>query len=176
VAWQGNVACLTLGPDLPGLDVVNMTHVQRPVRMARVSLPLANHVALMGGYACVTGEGLQVFDLGDPYHPVRVGSHRLGSDFGSETRGLQAVGDLVYVAAGDYGLAIYRLTPQLRLNPPVWEGNTLQLSWLGAPGIRLQRASSLSNPDWQDVPGAEGVSRLLLPPPDRPTFFRLLKR
>jgi len=178
VAWQGNVACLTLGPRLPGLDVVDMTDVQRPVRMARVFLPLANRVALMGSYACVTGEGLQVFDLGDPHNPVRVGSHRFasepGSEFFSETRGLQVVGNLAYVAAGEDGLAIYRLTPPLRLNPVVLEGNALRLSWLGGPGIRLQRTASLLPPEWQDVPDSEGVSSLELSLTNRQAFFRLV--
>lgn len=176
VAWQGKLACLTLGPELPGLDVVDMTDVQRPVRMARVSLPLARHVALMGPYACVTGAGLRIFDLSDPYRPVQVGSHQLGPDFSPEAYGLQVVGNLVYVAAGEYGLAIYRLTPQLRLNPPVWDGQALRLSWLGAPGIRLQRATSLSARDWQDVPGTEGMSSLALPSTNGATFYRLRRQ
>ncbi len=44
------------------------------------------------------------------------------------------IGDLVFVAAADRGLTIYRLTPQFRLNPPTKDGHDLRLSWLSAPG------------------------------------------
>lgn len=173
VAWFGRFACVTTGPELPGLEVIDMTDFHRPTRVAKVPLALANNVALMGSYACVTGIGLRIFDLADPFQPVLVGSHQFGPD--SETRGLQVVGNLVYVAAGAHGLAIYRLTPQLRLDPPVWDGKALRLSWLGAPGIRLQRATSLSAPDWQDVPGSDGASSMELSRAGAALYFRLLK-
>jgi hypothetical protein len=171
VAIRGDVACVTLGSELPGIEVIDMRDFQRPIRTAKVSLPLASNVAFMGSYACVTGEGLQVFDLGDPQQPVRVGSH----NFGSETGGLQVIGGLAYVAAGEYGLAIYRLTPQLRLNPPVIDRNGMRLSWLGGPGIRLQRTMSLAGPVWQDVPNSEGVSSLRFLPTNTTAFFRLVR-
>jgi hypothetical protein len=171
VATRGDVACVTLGIELPALEVLDISDLQRPTRTARVPLPLANNVAFMGSYACVTGDGLQVFDIGDPYRPVLVGSHKLGS----QTRGLQVIGDLVYVAAGEYGLAIYRLLPPLKLNPPAMDGNGLRLSWPGAPGIRLQSSTSLSDRDWQDVPNSEGASSLQLFSTNDAAFFRLVK-
>ena len=99
VAMRSDIACVILGSELPGLEVIDLRDIQRPARIARVPLPLANNVAFMGSYACVTGEGLQIFDLSDPHQPVRVGSHKLGS----QTHGLQVAGNLVYVAAGEYG-------------------------------------------------------------------------
>ena len=171
VAVRGSFAFLTEGSDLSGLEVIDIGDPQCPVRAAKVSLPVANNIQMMGSYACVTGDGLQVFDIGDPYHPVRVGHHQLGA----ATTRLQVVGNLVYVVAGEYGLAIYRLTPQLMLNPPGFDGNELRLSWLGAPGIRLQRATGLSDRDWQDVPNSEGVSSLQLSQTNRAAFFRLAK-
>ncbi|MBI4661077.1 MAG: hypothetical protein HY735_19785, partial [Verrucomicrobia bacterium] len=171
VATQGDVACATLRPEAPGLDIIDIRDLQRPFRMAKVPLAVANNVAFMGSYACVTGEGLQVFDLGDPYQPVHVGSHKLSS----ETRGLQVIGNLVYVAAGDYGLAIYRLTPRLRLDSPVIDGDGLRLSWLGGLGIRLQTATSLSEGDWRDVAGSEGASSIRLPQSNGSAFFRVVK-
>jgi len=171
VAVRGEFAFLTEGPELPGLEVIDIGDAQCPTRAARVSLPRANNIAMMGSYACVTGEGLEVFDVGDPYHPVRVGHH----DLGAEANRLQVVGNLAHVAAGENGLAIYRLAPQLMLNPPMLDGDGLRLSWLGAPGIRLQRATSLSDRDWQDVPDSEGLSSLRLSRTNASVFFRLLR-
>jgi hypothetical protein len=178
VGVLGSFAFITEGPedpeygdDLTGMEVIDISDLQRPVRAARISLPVANSIEMMGSYACVTGDGLQVFDVGDPYHPVRAGRHQLGA----ETKRLQVVGNLVYVAAGEYGLAIYRVVPQLKLNPPVREGNVLRLSWLGGPGIHLQEAVSLRDQDWRDVPNSEGMSSLLLSPTNTSSFFRLTK-
>jgi hypothetical protein len=179
VAVRGDFAFITEGfdglservTDLAGLEVLDISDLQCPVRAAKVSLPTANNVAMMGSYACVTGDGLQIFDVGDPYHPVSVGHHQLSA----ETKRLQVVGNLVYVAAGEYGLAIYRVVPQLKLNPPVREGNVLRLSWLGGPGILLQEAVSLRDQDWRDVPNSEGMSSLLLSPTNTSSFFRLTK-
>jgi len=178
VAVRGSVGCVTfdlstgaVNSGSPGLEVLELRDLCHPLRAATMFLPSANHVVLMGSHACITGDGLQVLDLGDPYQPVRVGAHQGGF----ETWRLQVVGDLAYVAAGEYGLAIYRLTPQLRLNPPVFESNGLRLSWVGGPGIRLQRTTSLTAPVWEDVPNSDGVSSLLLPPPNPSAFFRLVR-
>ena len=146
--------------------------------MARVSLPIANQVELMGSYACVTGDGLAVFDIGNTDQLVPAGSHQLrtNNEPGSETRSLEIIGNLAYVAAGDSGLAIYRITPQMRLNSPAMDGNAMRWTWLGAPGIRLQRTTDLTDPDWQDVPDSEGASTLMLSQTDHAAFFRLVKR
>ena len=172
VAVRGNWAYLTVTEE-PGLEVIDLADPQWPVRISSVSLPAATNVALMAGsYACVTGDGLEVVDLGNPANPVCVGHHQLGLP----TFGLQVAGNLAYVAAGEYGLAIYRLTPQLILKPPILEGSELRLSWLGGPGVRLQRTPSLSKPDWQDVPNSDGASGVRLPSPSAASFFRLVRR
>jgi hypothetical protein len=151
------------------LDVTDPSHLQR-IGGAEGE-PSANNLAFMGSYACVTGEGLQVFDLADPSQPVRVASHALGF----ETRGLQVIGDLVFVAAADRGLASYRLTPQFRLNPPLIDQSGLRLSWVGAPGLRLQQNPSLSGSNWQDVPGSESVSAWRTSVTNPAAFFRLVR-
>jgi hypothetical protein len=180
VAVDGNFAYVSVSEspddqtlDVAGLEVIDLADLQRPVRISKVLLPVAEKVALMAGsYACVTGDGLRVVDLGDSAQPVCVGQHQLGTG----TSGLHVLGNLAYVAAGEYGLAIYRLAPQLILQPPVRVGTELRLSWLGGPGIRLQRTTSLSNPDWQDVPTSEGASGVRLPLPGAASFFRLIRQ
>jgi hypothetical protein len=179
VAVHGNSAYLTVSEDsgqetidVAGLEVIDIADLQRPVRTSKITLPVVAHVSLMAGsYACVTGDGLRVIDLGDPAQPVCVGQHQLGTS----TFGLQVVGNLAYVAAGEYGLAIYRLTPRLILQPPVQLGTELRLFWLGGPGIRLQRTTSLAKPDWQDVPNSEGSNSVRLPTLSAASFFRLIR-
>ena len=150
--------------------MINSGDLQQPVRAAKVPLPVVSNVAVMGSYACVTGDGLQVFDLGDPYHSVCVGRHQLDS----ATTRLQVVGNLVYVATAESGLAIYRVTPQLKLNPQRYSSG-LHLSWLGGPGIQLQQATNLSEPVWQDAPNSAGASSVTLSLTNSAAFFRQVK-
>jgi hypothetical protein len=48
------------------------------------------------------------------------------------------------------------------------------LTWEGNPGIKLQKSTSLTNPNWQDVPGTTGQSLAILPQADA-AFFRLVQ-
>ena len=43
--------------------------------------------------------------------------------------------------------------------------NHLVLHWNGASGVKLQQATNLANPVWQDVPGSEGASHCAFPTP-----------
>ncbi|MBI1842789.1 MAG: hypothetical protein HYR88_18275 [Verrucomicrobia bacterium] len=57
------------------------------------------------------------------------------------------------------------------------DSSQLSISWAGGPHIRLQQATSLSTPDWTDVPDTEGQSATSLPlNPDSSAkaFFRLV--
>ena len=38
------------------------------------------------------------------------------------------------------------------------DGGVVTISWQGAAGVRLQKASNLANPNWTDVPDSHGVS------------------
>jgi len=71
-------------------------------------------------------------------------------------------------------LSLDMLAP-LKLNASVPVPNTLTLSWTGGPGIRLQRTSSLTVPEWRDEPGSEGVSHMELPRDTAAAFFRLIR-
>jgi hypothetical protein len=54
----------------------------------------------------------------------------------------------------------------------------LVLTWTAIPGssLHLQRATSLSDRDWQDVPDSEGMNTLRLSPTNTAGFFRLIMR
>ena len=53
------------------------------------------------------------------------------------------------------------------------QGANLTLSWPGGPGIRLQKTASLTNPNWQDVPGTLGASSAVEPVSGQAAFYRL---
>lgn len=52
----------------------------------------------------------------------------------------------------------------------------LEISWArGAIGMRLLRASSLTQPNWQGVAGSEGTNRIAVATGTGAAFFRLVK-
>jgi hypothetical protein len=55
-----------------------------------------------------------------------------------------------------WDMQVYALKPPPRLDMLV-VGDDLHITWPLAPSFRLQRTHSLSNPDWQDVPGTWGT-------------------
>jgi hypothetical protein len=126
-----------------------------------------------GSYALVTGKGLQAFDYGDPTQLVKVGSSDLED---VDTYGLVVEGDLAYVAAGEDGLLVFRITPQIKLDPPILENDTFALSWLGGPGIILQSKSPDPLSEWRDVPGTVGLNNWQANINNQNTWFRLIKR
>lgn len=48
-------------------------------------------------------------------------------------------------------------SPRIRLGVAL-QGSNLAIIWTGQPGVKLQRATSLTNPDWRDVTGTLGAS------------------
>ena len=66
-------------------------------------------------------------------------------------------------------------TIPLSLRLSVLTGNLLSLSWNGGPGIKLQKTTTLTNPNWQDVDGSDGVSSINVPMSGGSEFFRLVK-
>ena len=53
------------------------------------------------------------------------------------------------------------------------QGASLTLTWPGGPGIRLQKTTSLTNPNWQDVPATLGASSAVEPVSGQAAFYRL---
>jgi len=54
-----------------------------------------------------------------------------------------------------------------------YNGTNLVVTWTGLPNVRLQKTVSVSNPNWQDVPGTLGASSFTETAPDRMAFYRL---
>jgi hypothetical protein len=59
------------------------------------------------------------------------------------------------------------------LNCSLSSTNTVLLTWEGAPGVKLQRADEPAGTTWEDIPGSDGVSSLILPVTNSQSFFRL---
>jgi nicotinate dehydrogenase subunit B len=72
-------------------------------------------------------------------------------------------------------LTMLQAAPPPDLNPPEYSANQVRLSWIRRPGLRLQKATSLTNPVWEDIPLAEGQSSISLPATEPSAFFRLMK-
>jgi hypothetical protein len=135
----------------------------------------AEAIQLVGNYAFLAGEflGLLVMDVSNPTNPVRVAHYPLGT--GEDAAwDVHVVGNHAYLARGASGLLVFEIS-----GPPIRSitrnGNQIVLSWDGAPGRKLQRTSSLTNPAWTDVPASEGQSSIELPLGSGNEFFRLVK-
>lgn len=173
LVWKDDWILATQGDTSPGLELVDMKDPHSPTRSASIDLPSANKVAVMdGSYACVTGKGLRVLDYGDRNQLIQAGAHGIEE---YDTFGLEVQDNLVFVAGGEDGLLIYRITPELHLSPPIIEGNQIRLSWMGAPGIGLQESTDLTDANWQDIPGSYGQSEIRIPLRNTSTWYKLKK-
>ena len=131
-------------------------------------------VAVSGHYACVAdgGAGLQVIDISKPGNPRIAGHH----DTSADAIDVAMWDNYAYVAEGGDGMAIFEIGALPAISFHSVLGNELVLSWnRPAAGMRLQRATSLTNPTWQDVPNSENASLVRLPLTDAAAFFRLVK-
>ncbi len=52
---------------------------------------------------------------------------------------------------------------------------SITLSWISGPGIRLQRTTTLANPNWHDVPGSDGTNRMVINVSSGTAFYRLIQ-
>ena len=72
-------------------------------------------------------------------------------------------------------LAMLQAAPPPDLNPPEYSANQVRLFLIRRPGLRLQKATSLTNPLWEDIQLAEGQCSISLLAPEPSAFFRLVK-
>lgn len=96
---------------------------------------------------------------------------------------LEASGELAPAGewASDTGDPIvgYYLSPfagsELQIAPSIQDGNVL-VSWAsGARGMKLERTTNLTNPDWQFIVGTETTNQIALPIGNDNAFFRLVE-
>jgi len=170
------------------IHVVDLADPTQPTRVGRLlydpgTVSLSG-LFVSGAYAFVTfshrftqERHLDILDVRDPTQPVKVGEY----DPQPRTEYLDMVmaGNTLYTAtqAGLTVLDFFALnvSPRLRLNAPVLSGGVAVLTWEGGPGIKLQKTTSLTTPNWQDVPNTDGQSLSVLPQTDAAAFFRLIQ-
>jgi len=175
---------LVRGSEDKGLNVLDLADPAHPTRVGRYpwegeTLAL-EELLVQGRYAFVTLHGdtnrVDILDVGDPTQPVKVGEYYAERAVSA----LAMAGNILYTTS-DTGLTVLdfyapNTSPNLRLNTPVLSGGVAVLTWDGGPGIKLQKTTSLTAPDWQDVPGTLGQSLIALPPTDTAAFFRLIQQ
>jgi hypothetical protein len=83
--------------------------------------------------------------------------------------------DSWYWGVDDLGLYSLAAAPSLSITSIVRTGDNLLISWAGAPTVRLQKTTSLTSPNWQDVPGTLGASSALEPIVGDQGYYRLAR-
>ena len=100
IAVSGNYAYLADGVNF---EVVDITDMNNPTIVARVSMNYARDVAISGNYAYVADSSgpLIVFDISDPTNPTQVETAT------SAVTNVVVDGTYLYVALGNTGTAIF---------------------------------------------------------------------
>jgi len=82
--------------------------------------------------------------------------------------------DSWYFGVDDVGL--YSLpVPSLEISSIVRNGSNVTISWNGAPGVRLQKSTSLTTPNWAVVSGTDGASSYTDSTADPAAYYRLIQ-
>jgi hypothetical protein len=157
------------------LNVLDVSDPRNPMLVSTYpSESQIGGVRAWGDYVLVAeASRLRVLEVRPPASPTVVGNCDLpcGSWFRDA---MDVSGSTVCVDCGG-SVAIFEIGLQLTLNMPVLSGNTLTLSWNGGPGIKLQKTTTLTNPNWLDVAGSDGVSQIDVLCAGSAGFFRLVK-
>jgi len=138
----------------------------------------------------VSPDGGKAVGSADPTNSVNIGQDGTGlytdgggaaavdmlvDDLGIWRRVVTPQETLAIYNAGKAGLDLTKAgqaTPTLTLQVGSTAGN-ITLSWSGAAGVKLQKTSSLSQPNWGDVQGTTGASTYSEPQTNSPAFYRL---
>jgi hypothetical protein len=86
------------------------------------------------------------------------------------------VGTHAYLASAEAGLEVLKIDLLPCIAGVIRKENLLEITWQGAPCLKLQSALSLSHPIWVDVPGSDGQSKKELLLDNEQMFYRLVKQ
>ncbi len=121
----------------------------------------------------IVGGGLLMLDIEDVTAPRVIGSCEGQWQIDA---GLCVSNGVLYLTDGALGLSILKITEVPAITRYSAVNGQLHLQWNNpAKGMRLQRATSLTNPDWQDLIGSENTNVVSLAIWGGPEFFRLAK-
>jgi len=156
-----------------GLRVVNVSNPANPTPVGAYETDSSGlDVQVVGGFVYLLTQDLKVIDVSNPSKPVLADQFHLAGD--EDDVGLDIAGNHAYVA-NISGLTILEITQLPYLRSVSRLGQKITLSWNGAPGLKLQRTTTLSNPVWTDVPSSEGQSSMKMPVGSGNEFFRLMR-
>lgn len=175
----------TIGYVVTGrLNVIDLSNVNAPSILGTVpqvsgDVAFADNCVLVGSIGQTVQRGcLTVIDVTNPTLPLLAGTCEIGgrADICVEWgRSVAVSGRHAYVAAVD-GLEIYELTQLPAITRQSIANGKINLQWNEpAKGMKLQRATSLTDPDWQDLIGSEKTNVVSLPIWGGSEFFRLKK-
>jgi hypothetical protein len=187
VAVAGNYAYVADGTN--GLQVIDVRNPANPVRVGGYDASSsadtgAQRVAVAGSYAFVAYNwdadqkaGLEVIDVRNPAHPVRVGGYNTGYSVSD----LAVAGNYAYVVVSRVGLIILQFSggENLRVTVLGWSNNTVRVSVPTTNGksYGLEYKDSLSEPEWTRLPAVSGTGgKLILTDPAAPgpqRFYRV---
>jgi hypothetical protein len=157
-----------------GLEVLDLGNPTQPVRLATYHPGgLVMGIALAGKRAYLANDwaGVQVLDLSDPLRPVKLRCF----DTGSRAYSVAASSEHVFVANGESGLLVVQFIDLPHFTSRFFLNGRLNLSWSPENGVLLQRATSLTNPDWQQLLGSDQTNNATLPVWSGNEFFRLVE-
>ena len=167
-----NFAYIAAGAE--GLLVLDISDPSRPTKVA--DYPAGGNtmdVCLVDGYAYIADSisGLVVLDVTNPTNALQVGQYQRPG-----CRRVRIIGTHAYLASAEAGLEVLEINLFPYISGVLRNGNSLELTWRGATGLKLQSTTSLTNPTWSDVPGSDGQSRIDLPIDKSQAFYRLVKQ
>lgn len=161
-----------------GLVLLNVSDPTHPERVGGVHCGFYGNEppALVRGRHAFVGDA--VVDVSDPAHPRRIGSIAVTIQNPEwepgplVPHGLVISQNRIFVA-GNTGLAILEMPPYVKAITKA--DSNVKVDWEGFGPARLQRATRLTNPDWQDQIGSENTNSITLPMLSGSGFFRLVR-
>jgi hypothetical protein len=160
-----------------GVVIVDVTDIRNPVLLHEAGTYCwVTSINLLGHWAILTPHhGVDMFDVSEPRQAHFAGRSERSWDSIPQAK---LWGDLLLVAANypPHSLNVFKITELPAITRQSVLNSKLNLQWNEpARGMKLQRATSLINPDWQDMQGSEEMSGVELPLWGGQEYFRLLK-
>ena len=173
-------------PNAIALDVFDLADPLNPTRLSSTLVTSTEYsayddIAISKPYAFLVGDGLLVVDISAPEQPKTLGRYNpfplIVGYTSSRATQVKTWQNHVAIQQDPIGIVVLDVAQVLSaLSYQPWWGGTLRLSWEGAPGIILQRASSLHpGAQWEVVPNTDGQSQAIVPLGSPQAFFRLAR-